>query len=141
MKQWHEQFETRTRSDGKQFVCQTDDAHPMLQALMLDIHNAFGGCLPNDWLYQETANAFYGFEVDGVDIEDLNVEPDIYYSHLIEWLHNPYALDCCDEYQDELGCDKSTGITERISCGQWLAKDRVWRMVWDFLQEQSRPGA
>ena len=127
-------FTTKTRTSNKEkFIALVEDSPADLQDLVRDIHmNYFNGCLTNDWIFEIIYEAFEELEVD--ELDDITIETDAE-SKCAKWFYNNYfASDCCDEYIEEFGhefIDTSTLISD----GQWLAKNRIYDAVNDFINE------
>lgn len=131
-------FEIRKRQvDGKEFSCLKDDAPLDLIDLVRNIHiNYFYECWPNDWIYGTIHAAFDALEQD--DIDNITIDPDIYNAQVYLWLlenGNAYASAYCNDYMDEFG-DDVHNITKMISGGQWLAMDKIYHAVNEYMQEQ-----
>lgn len=87
------------------------------------------------WIDEQIECAIDDLYTNEVDIDDVNIEADPYYSQLSKWLNEDCALEFCDEAVDEgLTADRST-IYDTLAWGQWLAKNRIYRLVNDYLQE------
>jgi len=87
------------------------------------------------WVDEIILDAIDDLYTNEVDIDDVNIEADPYYSQLSKWLNEDCALEFCDEAVDDgLTADRST-IYDTLACGQWLAKDRIYHLVNDYLQE------
>lgn len=87
------------------------------------------------WVDEIIQDAIDDLYTNEVDIDDVNIEADPYYSQLSKWLNEDCALEFCDEAVDEgFTADRAT-IYDILSWGQWLAKDRIYHAVNDYLQE------
>lgn len=129
-------FTTAHRPDGKSFITLTDDAPENLQEFVRSVHfDYFDGCLPNDWIYKVIDLAFD--DLDEESLDNITLEADCYYNDLQKWLDNPFAGDYCTEYMQET-CEKMADCTfwDLVGCGQWLAKDRIYRAVDQWISEQ-----
>jgi hypothetical protein len=135
-------FERKTRvSNGEEFYCLRDyelntvegAIRKAISELLCDIHHGdFFGCFPNDWIYEMVYEAFGDLAND--DIEDCSFEADCRYNDLIEWLHNPYAKEYCQEMIDEGITADRAGIFDIISAGQYEAKRRIYEHVNKWLE-------
>lgn len=94
----------------------------------------FGRSAWVDEIIQEAIDELY---YDDVDIDDVNIEADPYYSQLSRWLNEDCALEFCDEAIDEgLTADRAT-IYDILSWGQYLAIQHIYYRVNDYLQENA----
>lgn len=122
------------------FIRKTENAPKELQDFIYEIHqNAGFDCLPNDWIYRFLKEAMEEIEELGIMYEESYtplscVEPDIYNIDLIEWLKEPYALEYCNEAL-ELGITKGKDIIRMIGCGQYLMKDRIVTLIYEFYAQ------
>lgn len=128
-------FETATRPNGNTFTRNTDNCPEHIKEFIHFVHDHFDA-MPNDWIYETIYNAFEYLEHNTID--DVNIEPSVYNSTLIEWLHNPFAINCIDEYRQEIGFNEKDDFITQISRGQWLAMDIIYRLVSDFIDDQER---
>jgi hypothetical protein len=144
MKDYAQYFEYKTRSNGEGFYCLKDgEEHDKLYELIHDIHrDNFGDCLPNDWVYDKTHSAFgdlsdYSSD-DTRDFTELNleVEPDIYTADLLEWAKYPAFRDYIDQANEELG--RPDDFDKEISQAQWLALERIYTAVWEFMKKNEK---
>lgn len=136
-------FERKTRpTTAQEFFCLRDYAENTadfaisraISELLWDIHHGdFYGCFPNDWIYETVYEAFGALACDS--FEDCSFEADCAYHHLIEWLHNPYANNYCQEMIDEGITADRAGIFDIISAGQYEAKRRIYEAVNAWLEE------
>lgn len=108
-----------------------DSAPEELKHFVYQVHEAFDS-LPNDWIYCEIYNAFNKLANDSID--DINIEADAYHSDLYKWLGEPFASSCIEDYMSDFSA-KTTDIYEMIASGQWVAKNRIYQMVNDFINE------
>jgi hypothetical protein len=131
-KEYAKHFEKAQRNNGVSFIKRKEDAPEDLEDLIREIHfDHFGGCLSNDWIYATILEAFEDLEND--DLENITIEADPYHTQLYKWLGEPFADELCQEAIDE-GLSTGKGIYETIAVGQWLAKDRIYHAVNDFIQ-------
>jgi hypothetical protein len=131
----YEQFFTMSiRTDGNEFIKLKDEAPEDLRYLVRQIHfDLFGGCLPNDWVYDTIHSAFNDLQHENLD--NLTLEPDAYYSKLYKWFGEPFAHQYCNEAIDEIGPFKN--IYDAIGHGQYLAIERIYGQVNQFINEES----
>lgn len=128
-------FESKTRNDGKQFVCLKDDAPIELQNLIHDIHyGEFYRCLPNDWIYSMIWEALSALKQD--DIENVSFEANIYNHDLANWF-----ADNCNAYAEEISYELCEEFEARsalyaIKMAQYEAKRRIYYAIADFLKER-----
>lgn len=134
-KKYAELFESAKRNNSDEmFVRKKTDEYEDLNELIQDIHNALHCGLPDDWIYGEIWEAFEVLEEN--DIEDLSIEADCYHHQLLKWFSQcNCAPSCCDEALEEGLLEGVNEIWKIISGGQWFAKDRIYRMVYEFIQE------
>lgn len=131
---YNEMFTTKKRTDGTRFIA--FDGPEYVRDFIRDVHfDYFGGCLPNDWIYEKISEAFEELENNGNDIDRCYYEPDCYYRELIEWMQEPYAHGFINEAMRDLGPFKD--IYDQISVGQYQAIDAIYRAVNEFLNDNS----
>ena len=129
-------FQFKKRDDGRHFVCLDDHASVELQNLIHDIHyNWFNECMPNDWIYFMTLEAFQSYKDEGLDYESF--EADIYDHDLATWF-----AENCNQYANEISaslisddCIKITSAIELISATQYEAKRRIYYAVKEFIEQ------
>ena len=128
-------FETKTRKSTQEpFVCLKDEAPQELKDFVQQVHfNHFYKCLPSDWIYSAIWEAFDNLSMD--DIDDITIEADPYYSELYKWFGEPFANEFCTECIEE-GLIDPKNVYQIIASGQWLAKERIYHAVNDFIQQQ-----
>lgn len=130
--QYAECFHIKNRVNGSNYT--TVDEIPELKRFIQIVHeHEFYKSLPNDWIYRIIADAF--FELANDDLDEINIEPDVYYSDLYKWFGESYADQFCNEYLELYPASKD--IWKTIAGGQWMAKDRIYHLVNDFLQENA----
>lgn len=117
------------------FYCLSDESPKDLKTLILKIHREFDSW-PNDWIYKTILEAFRELEENDNDMDSIEIEADIYNSDRYEWLGNHFAYECCDEALVNGLCEGVNNISDIIVSGQWLAKDRIYRLVHEFLNEK-----
>ncbi len=115
----------------REAACLRNNAPEDLKALVYNIHQCFD-VLPNDWIYMQIANAFEELEDNLLD--DITIEADSYYNDLYKWLGEPFAKGCIEDYMSDFSA-KTTDIYEMIASGQWVAKNRIYQMVNEFINE------
>lgn len=131
-----EHFQFKWRADGSHFVC-LNDAPDELQNLMQSIHyNYFYDCMPNDWIYFMTLEAFRDYKEYGLDYESF--EADIYNHELANWF-----AENCNQYANEISaslisddCIKINSAIELISATQYEAKRRIYYAVKEFIEQK-----
>jgi hypothetical protein len=128
---YNDYFITKTRQDGKRFVCLVDNHPAELKDLIREIHeHFFFNAFPNDWIYAVICEAFEAIELDG---ESYTVEPDIYYYDLNKWIVEPFA----HEYLNEaLENNTYKDFYILIQDAQEVAKQRIYTAVRIFLEEE-----
>jgi len=140
MKTYSKYFEYRNRAGEKQdsrFVGKTDDAPDELADLIRDVHfDHFDGALPNDWIYREILDAFETLEENGNDIENCCFDSDPYYSDLYRWFNNGFADEYCNEVLEGGILGEPKDIWAIIGAAQHFARERIYRAVSEFLEEQ-----
>ncbi len=141
MKEYSQYFEVANRPDGSSFIRKTEGCPTVIDDLVCNIHfDYFDGCFPNDWIYQIILEAFEAFEL-GDDLEDICLEPDVYYVDLHRWLTNPFAHGLCDEViQEYWHSPTRLNFTDIISYAQVRAKRMIYDAVDEFLQQQEKEG-
>lgn len=137
-------FKTNTRKD-ESFFYYLDDNAKSLEMLVRTIHfDVFGGCLPNDWIYQQ---CFYAFEqLEQCDCERdyeralSEIAPDCYSHQLRAWLQEPFAAGLVDEEMEESGNIGS--IDNTLGNAQIRAIGSIYAYVWEFIcnDEQREEG-
>lgn len=121
----------KKRPNGEYFVFLSDDSPKILDDFVYDLHTELGKGLPNDWIYEQLGEAFYAFEKDKIELDDLCLEADIYTYDLLDWCKDFHEF--IDESNDEIG-RPATFINE-ISQANWYLKDMIHRRVHDFLEQ------
>jgi hypothetical protein len=134
MLNYSDYFKQKERTDGVTFWHLTDDAPEILSDFVHDVHKEVGGSSmwAHDWVHEQIAYAFD--ECAENDIDDITIEPDPYYSDLYEWLKDGYARSYCEEAIREGICD-GKDMDKTVMAGNWLAKDRIYRLVGEFLEK------
>lgn len=125
-------FEYGVRADGANYCYVSGDKYPELSELIRIIHEDLGCSIPNDWIYNQIFEAF-GL-LDEFDIDDLQLEPDIYYMDLYKWFGESFAHHLVNEAIAELG--PLDCIYAYISHAQLIAMDSICRHVNDFMLEE-----
>lgn len=131
-REYRKYFETTFRADGIECMCKTDDHPEDLDNLIYSIHEELDA-MPNDWIYRIILEAFEAMEEEDYTWEDCTIESDVYNSDLYKWFGEPYAPGFIEQYVTELSDTKD--IWTMISGGQWLAMERIYQMVSDFINE------
>jgi len=131
-------FEKKNKTiDDREFFCLMSDSPEELQELVREINLEIGSGFPNDWIYGVISEAFCALEND--DLEDCLIESDLYNKDLIEWLHNSFALELCEETREQTYLPKMT-IIDLISRAQNDCKCKIYEAVDDFMQEMEKVG-
>ena len=126
-------FVTKTRADGKRFITLMDNEPQDLCDVIYSIHKAIGCGFPNDWIYSVIRDAFEDLFQD--DLDDIQLDADIYNVDLCEWLKETYANDACHECMIQEMCTKND-IMSIISCAQICVKQQIYEAVNDFINEE-----
>lgn len=121
-----EQFETATRSNGNEFLRLKDGSPQWMKDV---IHDAHEGMLPNDHKYQFVSEAL-SLIADATDLEDIQIEADIYTSDLLAWLSSNLTR---TEYMDQTMGEHKTFVSQ-LMAAQWLEKDEVLHSVLNSLE-------
>lgn len=139
-KKYSEYFIVKKRNEtNESFFSLSQDAPKELTKLVYDIHQDFD-CLPNDWIYSIIVEAFE--ELEETPLDNCSYEADCYYNSLYKWFGEPYANELCSEYLTEFGCGIDTiSMYTIIGNAQYLAKDRIYRFVDEFLEEHDKENA
>lgn len=113
-----------------------DDAPEELKDFVREIHlKTFDGAWPNDWIYEQLGLAFD--ELSENELDQLNIEPDIYYSDLYAWLGNSFAPEFVGQWLEMDNQNTgSANIFDFISGGNWMAKRVIYDLVNDFINEE-----
>ncbi len=128
---YSEFFKSKTRPDGSTFMV-AHGAPSELEELIKLIHfSIFEGCLPNDWVFEIISQAFDDLEETPFD--DITLECDVYYHDLWKWFGNGFAHGFCNEAMEEGLCEGLKDIYAIIGWGQYLAKQRVYAAVDEFM--------
>lgn len=121
------------RKDGTAYIHVKVDTPKELERLIYEIHQSFDA-FPNDWIYNEIARYFEELELDCM--ENISPEADTYYHDQKKWFFEPFAVMCCDEASEHLG-NRADSVMDRISCGQWWARDTILHAIYNFLEERA----
>lgn len=90
---------------------------------------------PDDFKYRTIMDVLDAI-AEGQGTEDLNLEPDIYNSDLLDWLGSHLErAGYVDEATKEYG-HGDQGIMGDIGQGQWYEKDQIARIVVETLTEE-----
>lgn len=123
--------ETRPSTEEKFYTLKAN-ANPDLCRLVREAHGDF---LPDDFRYEMIVDALYAFGdcEDDADLEEVQLEPDVYNHDLLKWLSsNLNRIAYCDETREEFGLIDADLMT-LITYGQQREKDEVISLVRDFL--------
>ncbi len=124
-------FKRMIRDGGQQEIYILEDHAPSdLEEL---IQNAHGDFLPDDFRYETIYSALLAFWDCNSDLDEVNLEADIYNHDLINWLSSSLKrINYCDGAQLEFGIEKVDVIT-LISYGQQIEKDEIVALVRESL--------
>ena len=100
--------------------------------LKYDVSNSVNIDSTTGWVESIIEDAFE--ELSEVSIDDVNIEADVYTHQLMKWFSDNFAIEICEEAREELGCEGKS-IIDQIILGQWYAKDRIYHMVSDWLEQ------
>ena len=126
-----EYFESK-QIERSQIIILKKEAPENLKGLIKSIHSYFYDCLPNNWIYSTIYEAFIDLEKE----ENINIEADIYYHQILNWLYEngtQYAIQYCEDAKESYGC---LGFMEILSEAQKMAKINIYREVEFFLIDQ-----
>ena len=131
-------FVFKERADGSTFHCvdKTNPNSQPLSDLIYKIHDElFGGCLPNDWIYNQICSAFERLEQcndeNSYECALNEIEGDIYSNNLLDWAKYSFSLDLIDEeLRDGFKPDSMINL---IQMAQTRAIDQIYSYVWGFL--------
>ena len=104
-----------------------------LNDLRYDIQDSLDIDGSSGWVEEIMEEAFTELGEEGIDIDNVYIEADIYDSDLISWFNVCRPVNICEEAREELGSEGA--IMKQIAIGQWYAKNRIYHMVNDWLQE------
>lgn len=131
-KQYADWFETAIRNNGTDYIrLRTEDAQ--IKNLIYEAHDDM---LPDDYKYQFIHEALEAI-AEHDDIEDINLEPDIYNCDLLKWVssHLSRASYCNDAIENMLGFQDEMDFMAIVSMAQSLEKDKVLQSVRTSLEE------
>lgn len=140
-----EQFETRMRDDGTDYVATKDDLVPAWVGLM--IREAHGEFLPDDFKYATTREALDRIADDGEHLsedgmldlmDEFAQDVDTYNGERLAWLgsHGSRAgyVDEAREESGEAQCEQS--IMDLIGSGQYIERREVFQSVLQSLTRE-----
>lgn len=121
-------------ADGKEEESLPKDEEERCRELAFAAH---AGMLPDDWKY-EFVNESLGAIADASDLDEIELEADIYNADLLRWLgsHLERPGYCDEAVSDGLVEDKADTMT-RIQCGQYLEKREVCALVLQHLRDEA----
>lgn len=131
-----EYFTVKERKDGSKFSTYREDCPDSVKDLCREIHfDIFDGTTPNDWVFDKIHEAFLFYD-EYNDIDDFiyQVEADIAYCDLFEWLYNSFALEAVDEKIKEYS---SLGLIECIQCAQCDFISSIRGAVAEFIENEA----
>lgn len=100
-------------------------------------HAAHGDMLPDDWKY-EFINEALGAIADASDLDEIDLEADIYNSDLCRWLgSHGERTGWCDEAVGEGLVSEDADMITRIQGGQYMEKREVLGLVLQHLREEA----
>lgn len=138
VKDYGQYFEVKTRNEGGDYIAMKDstpnEVKEELKSFIFEVHQEFGGCLPNDWLYLIISEAFEMLEEENID--EVAIEADPYYKDLYTWFGEPYAHELCQKVIEE-GISEINDVYNIIATAQYLAKRKIYGLVWDFMGKDS----
>lgn len=127
-------LKTKKRDNGESFICQADNAPEWFNDLCREAHS---GMLPDDYKYEFISDALYAISESSEDndVQEIQLEPDIYNSDLLQWLSSSNSrTEYVDQASDNFGPSKD--IISGISMGQYEEKQEVLSIVIAQLNEQ-----
>ena len=131
-------LETKTRANGQKFICQTDNAPKEFTEMIRNVHEAIGGRLPCDQVYDVISEVLDllsdANDQDHAETLINEIEADIYTSDLIAWFsaHNGNAEYLTRAIQE---CGSQTGDQALISA-QYLFKQDIAAVVFSFINAE-----
>lgn len=134
-KQMSQAFEGRTRVSGESFRILKDDAPQWMIDVIRTAHDS-ARMLPDDWRYafiEEVCDEL----AEASDVDDIQLEPDIYTHDLTAWLHSRadrlgYITEALEE-----GLDFKDGF-KLLAYAQLREKEEVLSSVREALEEHYR---
>lgn len=139
MKKFSDYFITKKRLNESIFYCLDESRPDFLHEFVYSVHKFFD-ILPSDWIYEQIADAFYELETESEENRESiisQLEPDIYYRQLEEWLREPFAFECIENAIEEWAYERGN-IYNQISLGQLYAKDYIYNRVKEFLEDYEK---
>ncbi len=126
------EISTRPTSDERFWKCK-DNAPKELRELIHEIHKELWCGLPNDWIYEIIYRAFE--DLEETEMEQIQIEADIYNSELLKWLENSFADEFCSAV---LLASCLGSIWTVISAAQYEAKFQIYLMVDSFMESNEQ---
>ena len=126
------QFKLEVRpSNQTEFYTLAENADPDLRILVREAHRDF---LPDDFRYEQIVNALAALaDLEGEDLDEVSLEPDVYNSDLLKWLSSSYdRVVYCDQAVEEFGLEKVELMTI-ITYGQQQELDEIVSLVRESL--------
>lgn len=128
----YDALETKTRTDGTEFISLKDGAPEWMTDLCREAH---GNMLPDDHRYAFILEAVEAL-MEADDPDDIDMEADIYNHDLITWLgSHGYRPGYCDEAREEFVGEPGT-LIDQIMLGQAYEKQEVLGLVRSFLENR-----
>jgi hypothetical protein len=136
---YRKQMQQGTRNDGAKFWSfkeHSGDDGARCSSLSQAAHDNCA-MLPDDWRYQFLWESLGSIE-DADDLDEIEVEADIYTAELTDWLgsRNDRSGYCDDAQRDGLVSEDSS-MFDRMSIGQYLEKREVLDAVLAHLREEA----
>jgi len=104
--------------------------------LAMSCHND-GSMLPDDWRYEFLHDAL-NLIADASDIDDIQVEADVYTHDLLRWSASRNDRTAyCDEAVSEGLCPEGADMDARITAGQYMERSEVLQQVLSFLRGEA----
>jgi len=135
-------FERKTRDDGTKFWTVRDDAPEWVTDAVREAHCS-GADLPNDWIYEECADAFEAIECGDIADDDSIHEyadgrVDVYTRNLANWYAEFCLSDTLAQAESEVedcGGYGDADVNKRIAMAQYFAIARIARVIFEACQE------
>lgn len=126
-------FTWQVRKDDSEYVTYTEGAPEHLKEFVRTVHkDVFGAFTPDDWIYETIYDAF--LDLEALNLDEIQLESDLYNSALIDWLRVPSAERFCDEVLQE---GLFTKLFDVIMCAQVKAKYAIYEQVSMFLESNN----
>jgi len=131
-KQYSDLFVSKKRNNGDKFLC-LDDSVMDTDPLYILVRECHIGMSPNDWSYEKIHEILCAIEdTDGENMYDIDIEPDVYNSCLLDWVQsNSDRLALCE--QVTLESDHINGFIELIMQAQATEIDLIKQIIFNHL--------